>query len=731
MNQRVQIKKQTIGLEIRSQVDVRNKRSWLPHGIPVRLSTYVMAFAVGGIAVAAMLPFATIIGAGGLWTSPSGDVARSLAGHLAFQGEAWRWPLLTTRMLLWPHEASVAMADSNPAFSLLAKTLSRSLGLGPINLLGFWLALCVLLQPVAAAYALRGAMHDRFEAALVAAVLALLSMAWLWRVGHLNLMGQFVILAAIGLVLRMLAGAVRFGWIKAAGLLAAGVLFHPYLFVMSAMVLAAVPAEATLAWRWRAIQQWCCWLLACAAPLVLFRLLSGDLGGGTTGFGFFSMNLLSPAWPQMSGVFGSGLHLLDATGGQGEGFNYLGAGVLFLLAAAGVALAASRQALRVPRGLLLSLLGLSVVALSNRIYAGHLLLLDLGDEPWEKLFAPVRASGRFFWPVGYALMIGAAVVVAKRLPRPAAVIVFAAAALLQFADTGPLRQRAADFLAGADAAPPNGMALPAGTTFVSVAPSSMCTASQQTLELSASLLLRAARAGWRLGGAFLARAPRGFSCDKERLDAIESPLATGEARVMTTAESIAAIRLPNLGLAARCIKTGTVVICSREHALPSGNAAPEAGALPRLDVEAGKLENIALRPLLSSGWLTDADGSIRSDGIYATLLFAVGGLHPGESVRAALSFEPVGGSAKRQQRILLRVGRRDATRVPMQKNELAASEVELTPDEAAAGVVRIAFDLAPDTEPNKTPQGVPVRLIGMDLMRVASRALPPEAAAPP
>ena len=623
------------------------------------------------------------------------------------------------------------MADSNPAFSLLAKALSRSLGLGPINLLGFWLALCVLLQPVAAAYALRGAMQGRFEAALLAAVLALLSMAWLWRVGHLNLMGQFVILAAIGLALRMLAGTVRFGWIKAAGLLAAGVLFHPYLFVMSAMVLAAAPAEATLAWRWRAIQQWCCWLLACAAPLVLFRLLSGDLGGGTTGFGLFSMNLLSPVWPQMSGVFGSGLPLLDATGGQGEGFNYLGAGVLFLLAAAGVALAASRQALRVPRGLLLSLLGLSVVALSNRIYAGHSLLLDLGAEPWEKLFAPVRASGRFFWPVGYALMIGGAVVVAKRLPRPGSVIVFAAAALLQFADAGPLRQHAASFFAGANATPPNSMALPAGTTFVSVVPSSMCTASQQTLEFNASLLLRAARAGWRLGGAFLARAPRGFNCDKERLDAIESPLTTGEARVMVDAEAIAAIRIPNLGLGARCVETGAVVVCNREPVAPGGHDAPEASGLPQLDMTTGKLEDVALHPLLSSGWHTDADGSIWSDGIYATLLFALDGLQSGQGVRMTLRFERVGGSSKRQQPIVLRVGRRDSAWMSTRKDELIVAEVALTPAEAAAGVVRLAFDLAPDTEPNKPPQGVPVRLIGMDLMQVASHVTLSEAAAPP
>jgi len=214
----------------------------LRRGADLPVLDYTLAFAVGAVAVLALFPLPVVLGTGAIWAAAFGDVARSLTGHLAYQTDPWRWPLLTTQMMLWPHGASVAMSDSNPFFSLVAKGTTRLLGLAPVNLLGVWLALCVLLQPVAAVFALRGVTRGRPEASLAVAALSVLSLAWLARLGHLNLMGHFVILAALGLTLRMLGHGVRRGWAKAAGVLMAAILFHPYLFLMSGAVLAAVPA---------------------------------------------------------------------------------------------------------------------------------------------------------------------------------------------------------------------------------------------------------------------------------------------------------------------------------------------------------------------------------------------------------------------------------------------------------------------------------------------------------
>ena len=589
----------------------------LPPGLRLpaspRALDYALALAAGLAAVAALLSIPALLGTGALWATASGDIARTLTGHLAFQADPWRWPLLTTRMLLWPDTASVAMADSNPAASLLAKMISRSLGVPPLNLLGAWLGLCVLLQPVAAVYALRGVVRDRPEASLAAASLSLLSMAWLFRIVHPNLWGHFIILMALGLALRMMAGGVRRGWAKASGVLTAAMLFHPYLFVMCAAVLAAPAVDATLRRR-AALRSWASLLLAYAVPLMVFRTLNGEFVGGSAGFGFgfFSMNLLSPVWPWFSGLFSADLESFDATGGQAEGYNYLGAGVLLLLAAAVLLMVAARwlphlfrprhPTTRLPLGLLPCLAGLLALALSSRVYAGHQLLLDLGPGPWDKVFAPVRASGRFFWPVGYVLLIGGVAAITARLPRPVSAAVLGIAVLLQTADAVPLWHRTADMLAGPRNPPPT-LALPAGTALVRVVPPIPCTTNQVIIEQATALMLQGARRGIRLDGAGLARAPRGFGCDKASLNAIELPLEPGEERVFLDPAASAHIRTAWLGAGARCGVSDGITVCSNGVPPPTGNAIPASGDMPEIGATSPGLAGAALRPLLASGWV--------------------------------------------------------------------------------------------------------------------------------
>ncbi len=699
-------------IAVREIADLQDR---LRRGADVAVLDYALAFAVGLIAVIALFPLPAVLGTGAIWAAPFGDMALSLAGHLAYQADPWRWPLLTTRLLLWPHGASIAMADSNPLLSMLAKAVTRGFGLAPVNLLGVWLALCVLLQPVAAVFALRGVTRGRPLASLAIAALSVMSLAWLARLGHVNLMGHFVILAALGLTLRMLGRGVRRGWAKAAGVLLAGLLFHPYLFLMSAAVLAAVPAEATLLWRRSAWRHWTGLVLACVIPFALFRLLNGDFEGGAPGFGYFSMNLLSPVWPQVSGVFGPDLPPVIARPGQEEGFNYLGAGLLFLLVAAGVSLAAARRLPRLHPGLLLCLAGLTALALSSHVYAGHRLLLDFGEQPWSRVFAPVRASGRLFWPVGYALLIGGVAVVATaRLPRWASMAIFAAAVLLQYIDAGPLLGRLAENLAGQHNSQAASVQVPPGTTLVTPVPSIMCTRDQAAIETATTLLLHGARAGMRLGDAGLARPPRGFGCEKAWLDAMETPLAAGEARVFTQAALAPELRLARFGAGARCGQVDAVTVCSRGP-VPGTPVTAMGQVAPLAAVTAG-LAGKALLPVLANGWAMDAEGAPVSSGCLATLLFTLDGLPPGRGVRVTLHFQPVRPSgAPRMRTVLLRADQRDVARVEARDDEPAVATVGFTAEEAAAGVFRVALDLAPDMNPLKPCRPVPVRLMSLDV----------------
>jgi hypothetical protein len=149
-------------------------------------------------------------------------------------------------------------------------------------------------------------------------------------------------------------------------------------------------------------------------PLLLFFPLSGTLGGGESGFGLYSMNLLSPVWPQRSGLLGPRLPVLDATGGQYEGYNYLDAGLLVAIGVSGILLLRaavarrSRSDLGPTRSLLATaaegqhralgfvLLGLTALAVSTRVYAGRVLLISLRTRPSDQIFGIVQSSGRAF-----------------------------------------------------------------------------------------------------------------------------------------------------------------------------------------------------------------------------------------------------------------------------------------------------------------------------------------------
>ncbi len=159
----------------------------------------------------------------------------------------------------------------------------------------------------------------------------------------------------------------------------------------------------------------------CSRPLPLLALefyvlgyfdVASGLPPSETGYIESSMNLLSPLLgTQLApSLFlpSKGL-VLDATGMQIDGHNYLGVALLGMLLF---------MVLRSPRWLLARCrhhwvlvalcVGLTIYALSNRIYLSNLVVLEYPlpsfIEPLTKIF---RGSGRFFWPVGYILLMAA------------------------------------------------------------------------------------------------------------------------------------------------------------------------------------------------------------------------------------------------------------------------------------------------------------------------------------
>ncbi len=698
-------------------------------------STYLAAALLGAGFVWLLLPLEVLLGTGAVWHSPPDDLAQNLTGHLAFQKEPWQWPPLLARTLRWPEGVSIALTDSNPLVSVLAK-LAASVTGRPVNLFGAWLGLCLVLQPVAAVYLVRSLGTKSPEAALAAAVVALSFPALLARIGHenlghINLVGHFLVLLGLGWSIRMVGGGGGRWW-HAMALATVTIFIHPFLFVLLCPLFAAPLIACVLARRGvaRALAGF---VASTAIPYGLFAVLAGVTGGGDFGYGHYSMNLASPFWPQRSGVFGPDLPVIDATAGQYEGLNYLGAGGLLLLAVA-VGLLLSGRATFPPWRLWIGhaavLLVLTGLAVTHKAYLGPWPVVSIEAYVVERVMGPVRASGRLFWPVAYLLAIVPLAIVAQRMRRPWAVVVLAIAALLQWVDAAPLRAAVQAYATtGVDRS--GGVALPARATLLTSV--SSCGAPAPATGPMDRLRLDAIRAGIALTEIRLSREPTQRSCEVATSDALELQLRPGEVRAFLGDKVQASLRSDLLGPGARCLRGAVVTLCTADATVGGEVAAPGAAVLP---LQPGQVaEGDALEPYLGWGWVRDREARYWSNGPRAVLLFRMPRLADGAKLRLRLEVEGIGARDGRPNRVLASVGPnvwsatgQAAQEMTLADAQVAAMPLEIAPVGEPGSIVRVVIQIPEPVDPRVRGKPMPVRWAGIRLHRLT--VLPGDPVAP-
>jgi hypothetical protein len=136
--------------------------------------------------------------------------------------------------------------------------------------------------------------------------------------------------------------------------------------------------------------------------------------------------------------------------GQGEGFNYLGLGVILLGLLALSRLAAKPIAWRsLARHAPLAAycLALFLFSLSNRVTYGDRFLVVLPMGPLESFCATFRSSGRFFWPVYYVIVCATIRLILARCPKGWARALLVVALVVQAIDlSGFIAQTRHEFL---------------------------------------------------------------------------------------------------------------------------------------------------------------------------------------------------------------------------------------------------------------------------------------------
>lgn len=374
------------------------------------------------------------------WLRPN-DSALQYMGWVFFRHEPWSWPIVALPHYGMELSSSIVYTDSIPLLELPAKLLSPLLP-QTFQYFGFWVLSSFVLQSVFA-WRLAGSLSPDLLVRGTMSVLFTMAPIMLWRgsihVSHLTLMGQWLIIAALWLAIDERVSRSTWRWTL---LLACGLFVHAYLFAMCGVIWGA-HLIATRHERRHNIDA----LKALVAPLsVLFAAAwflgygSVDSGAAFQGFGRYKATPLALIDPgnALVGQWSRVLPDLPGDAGQMESFNYLGLGVICLLA---VALSRSRArallagAIRRRLPLAGALALMAAFALSNNIGgSAHFIAIPLPTVVDQSLTI-FRASGRMVWPLVYALTAAAVVLVVRSFPRRVAGALLAGCLALQLADT--------------------------------------------------------------------------------------------------------------------------------------------------------------------------------------------------------------------------------------------------------------------------------------------------------
>ena len=389
-------------------------------------------------------------GSNPFWFDIRTDPTQHVTGLWAFLADEWHFPLLYTTYLNYPQGVSAAYADIIPLAALFFKPVA-SFFPAHSHYFGVWVLLSYLMQGIAGAYFLGNAVGKNLLMVLTGTLFAVMMPSLMIRIPHSALLMQSLLIFALALY--YLASVGRLAPMKATRwqglLLVLAALIHPYflamlfpLYIVMHLSLAVKHKEKiSYAFAEGAIVT----LLVLAILWIIGYIIPHQgVFRPTQGFDINSMNLLSPLLgTHLAGsvCLPSQMFKLDATGLQIDGHNYLGISLLLMILF--LVFFKTKEllgALRAHWLMVLLMIGFTLYALSSKIYMADTLVFSY-DLPhiFDKITGTFRSSGRFFWPVGYALLFGALILCIKSCRQKWLVPALLTLILLQYIDTKPHR----------------------------------------------------------------------------------------------------------------------------------------------------------------------------------------------------------------------------------------------------------------------------------------------------
>lgn len=355
-----------------------------------------------------------------------------------FRAEPWQFPPGMIRGYFAPAGTAIGFTDSIPLAAFALKPFSSLLP-NPMQYFGLWLVLCFALQGWFGALLTSLWTRDPLLQFL-GGVLAVMVPTLLGRVGHPALASHWLLLWALWMYFRESIRPVTWRVPLVYGLLAG--LIHPYLAAMGLSIVGALALRRL--WERRDPLMPRLWIAALPVLATIAGLIVGWWSAGllslagtddltSTGIDQYSMNMLGPIAPAGWSRLLPELPLASDLQ-KFEGFQYLGAGLLALALVALITAVRTRQfSWRAAVPLLIVVVAGAIFALSPRVTLGSSVVIDVTTPAMSRL-GMFRATGRFFWPAAYALVVVAVGVTSSGMSSRAARAVLLAAIALQWVD---------------------------------------------------------------------------------------------------------------------------------------------------------------------------------------------------------------------------------------------------------------------------------------------------------
>ena len=345
------------------------------------------------------------------------DIIQHYAGWTMFRAGEWAFPIGLIKNMAAGTGTVLSYTDSIPVVAILFKALFGIVGYdGKFQYFGWFTLLCFVLQAYAAGLLVKrkttNIMFVTFSMVLFCFAPPLLDRT----LRHTALGAQFLVLFSMLLYFKQRDEKytkMHPGYCILA-FLAVGI--HPYflpmvmIFCLLSTVEGCVFTKKYKIW----IGQF---IFACASAILTGKVLgvfesSGDVE--RDGYGHYTMNLLAPFNPE-GGVgykWSRFLPTLGMTNGNYEGFNYLGLGMIILIAVLVIykilMVIKKKDRLLEKRhlGYLIIMIFMTMFAVSNVVTIGH---KELFSVPMPSFLIDLcgifRSSGRMFYPVFYSIYL--------------------------------------------------------------------------------------------------------------------------------------------------------------------------------------------------------------------------------------------------------------------------------------------------------------------------------------